>query len=588
MSHSSSLGRPIRVEPLHFPSDAVLRVPGSKSEANRLLVAAALSGKTVTITGASASDDVCHLVNGLATLGYAARFADSSNGTVVVGPRQDASQAAAGGTLFCGNAGTALRFLISVAAITPGEWVITGDEHMQRRPIQPLVDAWRALGLDIEATNGCPPVRLRGAAGTPQTLADHVQLDASVSSQFLSSLMLVAARMPAGLRIDFDGPLASRGYAALTLRMLARFGVTGELGANFARVAPGYGDAPPRAVVGGDWSGMGAWTCLNHSTKSKVTAPNLATASGQSDEQLATALRAFDSLERTIDVEPIPDQFLNLAAFAATVPGTTRLVGAANVRVKECDRVAVMARELRKCGIVLQEHDDGLTVHGSAAIRTATIDPEADHRVAMAFALLGLLRGHITVHQPECVAKSYPAFWQDVQAVRRQHRAVTLVGMRAAGKTTLADALAARTGSAWVDTDAQFVAMHGPIAEFVQKHGWPAFRTHEEQLVAAALQPGTIVATGGGAIESAATRKLLHETSHCVFLHAPLDILQQRLAADASAHRPSLTGRSALEELPDVWRRRLPLYQDTAHRTVLLDAATSTADAVDALLHRTP
>ena len=130
-----------QVPPLAFPSDVELTVPGSKSEANRLLVAAALSGVTTEVTGASPSDDVRHLIAGLTKLGYEAEYIDESQGLVRVGPRRDDPPTS--GELFCGNAGTATRFLTSVAAITPGEWTITGDARMQSRPMRPLLDAWR-------------------------------------------------------------------------------------------------------------------------------------------------------------------------------------------------------------------------------------------------------------------------------------------------------------------------------------------------------------------------------------------------------------------------------------------------------------
>lgn len=565
---------PQSVPRIVLPSAATLTLPGSKSEANRLLVIAALSGQPVTVTGASPSDDVRHLVRGLATLGFAAEFVDEPAGVVRVGPRR--ADAAGTGELFCGNAGTALRFLISVAAITPGDWIVTGDEHMQRRPIQPLVDAWRSLGVEIEASGGCPPVRVRGG----HVDGGHVSVDPSISSQYLSSLMLVGARLREGLAITFAGPLASRGYAELTESLLRRAGVRVTLHGDHARIDAGYGDVPETLAVGGDWSGMGAWTCLDELTGSQIRADNLVRGSGQSDEQLHAALVGLrGDGERTVDVEPIPDQFLNLAVFAALRRGTTHFVGAANVRRKECDRVAVMARELRRCGVDLDEHEDGLTVRGGGPTRRATIDPEADHRVAMALALLGMVRGGVTIDDPGCVAKSYPSFWRDLERVRREHRPVAVVGMRAAGKSTFGRALAKRLDSTFADTDELFVAAHGPIAPFVEQHGWPRFREVEQRLVEDALSPGRVVATGGGAIEAEATRRLLHQRALVVHVDAPLELLRARLQG---SHRPSLTGAAITDELDEVLRRRQPLYAAAANVTI--DATWPTARQVDALL----
>lgn len=558
------MSQPHPITPLSFASHATLSLPGSKSEANRLLIAAALSGQNVTVRGASPSDDVRHLVAGLASLGFAAEFINEAQGIVTVGPRR--ADAPTSAELFCGNAGTALRFLVSVAAIIPGDWVITGDEHMQKRPIQPLVDAWRELGVVIESTNGCPPVRLRG--GTSR--GGRVTIDPTVSSQFVSSLLLVGASMPDGLEIDFRGPLASRGYGELTCLTLGRLGILATLDDARASVASAKAAPPNELSVGGDWSGMGVWTCLNHLTGSRIVADNLLADSGQSDEQLADRMQVLaEDGEQSINVEAIPDQFLNLAVVAAFRNGTTHLTGAANVRVKECDRIAVMVRELRKLGADLDEHQDGLTIRGGKPMHGAIIDPERDHRVAMAFALAGLLVPDIAIENAVCVAKSYPTFWGDIERVRAQHRPLALVGMRASGKTTLGMALAEMSGNTFVDTDQRFVARHGEIAAYVAKHGWPAFRSEEERIVAGALQPGNIIATGGGAIESEATRATLATDAEVIWIRADVAFLKSRLSR--SKHRPSLTGASVTDEVEVVLAKRDPWYRSIADRIVSAD-----------------
>ena len=562
-----------RITPLPWPCDVELTLPGSKSEANRCLVAAALSGHRTTVTGATPCDDVRHLTDGLEALGFEVLFTDAASGEVLVGPR--AANAKTTAELFCGNAGTALRFLVSVAAITPGQWTITGDARMQRRPIGPLVEAWRRLGTDIVDTHGCPPVRVRGGVGA----GGRVQLDPTISSQFLSSLLLVGAQHEAGLDIEFTGEIASPEYAQLTCDVLARFGVHATLRSDGASVRRGSDARPNVVAVGGDWSAMGIWTCLEHLTGSRVRATNLRSGSGQPDEQLASALCALDgSGERTLDVTSFPDQFLNLAIVAVRRDGTTRLVGAANLRKKESDRIAVMARELARVGVTVHELPDGLVIQGARALRAATIDPEADHRVAMAFALLGLLSPGITVADSGCVTKSYPGFWRDLEVVGNSLRCIAVVGMRGAGKSTFAHALAQRTGCAWFDTDRLFEQRSGPIAAFVASHGWPAFRDEEARLVAASLAPGRIVSTGGGAIEHPATRALLRARTHTIWLDGAADLLRSRIQADATS-RPSVTGVDAAVEVDELLARRLPLYAEVAG--VRIDANLSTTDQVE-------
>lgn len=545
------------VAPLAFPSDVELVLPGSKSEANRLLVLAALSGRKVRLVGVTPSDDVRHLVSGLATLGFYAALDDESE-TAQVGPRRPDPPRS--GALSCGNAGTATRFLMSVAAITPGVWDIQADERMRSRPMRPLAEAWRALGVDVEPTEK----GWRVSGGRPSGGA--VTVDGRVSSQFLSSLLLVGAALPRGLEIEVTGPLASRSYAALTARAMQTFGVRVELGDLRAKVTHGYGDTPSEVTVGGDWSAMGAWSCINQLTSSRIQGGNLRRESGQADEALQAVLDAsFDEADRTIDVAPMPDQFLNLACYAALRAGTTRLVGAENVRAKECDRVAVIARELRRCGADLDVHDGGVTIRGGAALRGAVIDPEGDHRVAMALAVVGAVVPGITVLDAGCVAKSYPSFWDDLDRVRLSRRPIALVGMRGAGKSTLGRALADHLDARFVDADEVFEQQHGSIASFVDRHSWATFRELELDVLDASLEAGAVIATGGGVVETAAARRLLRARAHVVYVEAPTSLLVERIA---ESDRPSLTGRPITDEVEDVLGQRAPYYREIAHRTV--------------------
>jgi 3-phosphoshikimate 1-carboxyvinyltransferase len=563
---------------LWWPSDAVLLMPGSKSDANRLLVAAAARGLPCPVRGVTASDDVRRMLAGLRTLGFAVTH-EEPTATVVLGARD--ARAPTRGELHCGNAGTALRFLVSLAAITPGEWVLTGEPAMLRRPIGALTAAWRSLGIDCTDTNGCPPVHVRG--GTPRD--GRVELDPSASSQFVSSLLLVGAALPAGIDVTFRGDLASAGYARWTVATLARLGVRAQVRDDGARVDPGFGaaaDLPVELRASGDWSSMGVWTCLGHLTGSRVRAANLTAEGVQPDEELASLLAAMPATgEHRIDCTTMPDQFCNLAIVAAHRRGTTRVIGGANLRHKECDRIAVMARELGKLGAGVQELPDGLLVRSGRSLRGGTVDPANDHRVAMAFALLGLSVPGIAIAEPDCVTKSYPHFWADLATVARERRCIAVVGMRGAGKSTFARAFAAATGARAIDTDADFVAAHGPIAAFVARHGWPAFRAHEHRLSTDALLPGTVVALGGGALEHGGTREQLRRAATVVWLDGDAALLRARLAADPGA-RPSLTGASITGEVDDVLARRRPLYADVA--TVRLDAGTPTTEQVAATL----
>ena len=204
------------VSPLAFPSDAELVMPGSKSEANRLLAAAALSPFAHELTGLPDALDVHYMVAGLCAMGYGVR-ALGSDGVVVAAERDEAHTSA---EIFCGNAGTAARFLCAIAAVTPGDWTLTGDDYLARRPFRPLLDALGALGLHVDSADGATPLRVRGGRPT----VDRVAVDASVSSQFATALMLIAPALERGLDVTFAGDVASRRYLDLTCTALRRAG----------------------------------------------------------------------------------------------------------------------------------------------------------------------------------------------------------------------------------------------------------------------------------------------------------------------------------------------------------------------------
>lgn len=553
-SHSS---QPRAIEPLAWPADATLTMPGSKSEANRMLVLAALAGKPVTLRAVAPGDDVQRMLQGLKVLGYGVEVLPTNPASIIISPRS--ANPPTTGIVDCGNAGTALRFLTSLAAITPGEWTLTGDPRMQQRPIAPLVAAWRALGIEIHDHNGCPPVHLHG--GSAQ--GGEVLLDASVSSQFASSLMLVGHALPCGLRLRWQGSLASEGYARWTVALLQRHGIRATLDASGATIDPGSLELPPEVTISGDWSSMGIWTCLSFLTGSRIRAANLPDDGHQADAKLDVLLAQLRGNQPVhLDSRGVPDQFLNLAAVAAVRPAHTILQGDANLRTKECDRISAMAKELRKLGVTVSETVDSLHIDGGTITHGACIDPANDHRMAMAFSLLGLLNPEISIENSDCVTKSYAHFFDDLEQVRRQRYCLAVIGMRAAGKSTFAAALAAATGSTWLDTDAEFVRRHGEIGPFVATHGWERFRDLEASILAGSLAPGHIVSTGGGTIERPTSQQLLRERSLPLWLDTPLQLLLQRLGTGPG--RPSLTGAPPSQELSEVLSRRLPAYRDLA------------------------
>lgn len=560
----------MQILPLLAPAEARFELPASKSAANRLLIAAALSGARVEFEPAGLNADIEAVQRGLAAFGFRV---EGGTGGIRVGPGPRA--ATAGARIDCGEAGTALRFLAALAALLPGEWELHGSARLLQRPFEPLADALRALGAEVRVVPGegsAPSDRISSLwvrGRSPQAPAPRrVALEAQLSSQFLSALLLIGAELgPAGLEIELRGPLASGDYARLTARILERFGVEARAEGPLWSVRRRFRPAPEpmRIALPPDWGAFGVWACLQHASGSRIEAPGLDPQDGQPDAALLGLLARLESpgsLE--LDLAPCPDQFMNLAVLAAQRGAPTRLGGAANLRHKESDRLERMRAALSALGVEVEARGDGLWIAGRPPRwRSAELDCAQDHRLAMAFALHGLLAGGVRLAGSECVAKSYPLFFAHLEALRRSTRPVALIGQRGAGKSTLGRALAQATGARFADTDALFAAAHGPIHGFVDAHGWEPFRDAEQRLLAEALAPGRVLALGGGALEREANRRRLAESAQVVWIDTPRELLLARLSLPGE-RRPAVLGGSLEQELDALEARRRPLFAAAA------------------------
>ncbi|MEE9393476.1 MAG: 3-phosphoshikimate 1-carboxyvinyltransferase [Planctomycetota bacterium] len=552
------------ISPLRLPFDAELRLPGSKSEANRAIVVAALCKGITRISNATPCDDVRYLVDGLKTLGFDLEWLDQSAGELEVrgGLPKAAHAARTSGEIYCGNAGTAMRFLTSVAILVPGEWLLNGDRRMSTRPIQDLVDAWASLGVEIEARAGCPPIRVKGGL----TRGGEVRLDASKSSQFLSSMLLVGWQLKGGLAVQITKGLASASYLELTTEVLKHFGIGTAMTEEHAAVCHTEGQSLGRDPfeIEGDWSAAGTFFALAHLSNSRFLGSNLRPDSTQSDRAVLHHLQALSGRgDLEIDVSNTPDQLMNLALVAARRSGRTRFVGAANLRLKECDRLAVTAREFTRMGIEIAVEPDGISIQGSSRVQAVAFDPEGDHRLAMVGALFGCLAPGMQVSNADCVAKSYPRFFDDLTSICNQTRPLAIVGMRATGKSTLARLIAEILNLEFVDSDSVFEFRAGEIRRHVEKEGWPSFRRAEEAIIAEELRPGVILATGGGAVESESTRAILKKKAAVIWITEELATIGGRLRADSQG-RPALSDTGLLPELESALDRRAPFYEDVA------------------------
>lgn len=404
------------------PLSGTLAAPSSKSVTNRALVLAALAEGTSTVRSPLESDDTKWMRATVSGLG-----ASVEDGSSLLRVRGTGGRPAARtDSLYVGQSGTTMRFATALAAVASGEVEIRGSDDLNRRPIEPLTTALRGLGAHVSDTGGRPPVRVRGR----RLAGGCVEVDARSSSQFVSAVLMVAPYAASDVTVEVIGGHAS-GYVALTRKMMTAFQV--RLTASGERIhlpAPQCYQASDLSVPP-DASAACHLFALAMATGGRITVSGLLPhCSQQPDIGLLAVLEAMGGrlssdggavtvegpahLQATeVDLGAMPDQLPTVAVLAALARGTSRLRNAAVARLHECDRIAAVARELRKLAVAVEEHPDGLSITGRGATESASIDPHGDHRMAMAFAALGAHAGGIRLRTPDCVQKTYPDFWRD-------------------------------------------------------------------------------------------------------------------------------------------------------------------------------
>lgn len=408
------------------PPTARVRVPGSKSLTNRALIVAALADGRSVLTGALDSDDTRVMVDSLRKLGIAVEHDLEARTLTVPGcgnkiPNKNAE-------LFVGNSGTSLRFLTAMVATGQGTYRLDGTPRMRQRPVSDLLMALNGLGADAQSDlgTGCPPVtvRARGLDG------GNAFVRGDVSSQFLSGLLMALPYSRETTTVEVDGPLVSLPYVTMTIEVMESFGV--RIGNRKNRrfdIRPARYTGRPYAIEP-DASAASYFFALAAVTGGSITLEGLGSGSIQGDlafvdilehmgckvsrESGATtvtggALRGVD-----VDMNAISDTVMTLAVVALFAQGITRIRNVAHIRHKETDRLSALATELRKLGARVDEHPDGLVIDPPAKLAPARIATYDDHRMAMSFAIAGLKAEGVTILDPDCVAKTYPGFWEDL------------------------------------------------------------------------------------------------------------------------------------------------------------------------------
>jgi 3-phosphoshikimate 1-carboxyvinyltransferase len=451
-----------------------VRLPGSKSISNRILLLAALAEGQTRIHHLLASDDVERMLEALVALGV--KIARIKQDVVAVdgcGGKFEVKKA----DLFLGNAGTALRPLTATLAMCGGHYKLSGVPRMHERPIGDLVEALRHLGADIRylGNEGFPPLEIRPAS----LRADpKVQVRGDVSSQFLTALLMALPLAGSRITIEVTGELISQPYVDITLNLLARFGVAVQREGWSSFTIPERSKlvSPGDVFVEGDASGASYFLAAGAIGAGPLRVEGVGRASIQGDVGFANALgkmgaritmgenwiessapasgrlRAFD-----LDLNAIPDAAMTLAVTALFADGSSRLRNIGSWRVKETDRIAAMAIELRKLGAQVEEGADFLKVtppEGSHLAAGAAIDTYDDHRIAMCFSLAALGGVKVRINEPQCVAKTFPEYFDRFSEVtwNTASPVIAIDGPSASGKGAVAQRVSELLGYHYLDS----------------------------------------------------------------------------------------------------------------------------------------
>jgi len=425
----------LEIQPVQFPLNASVRVPGSKSLTNRALLIAALADGTTRLENALFSDDSRYFAEALRTLGFEVRTNPDRSEITVKGlggeiPSKNAE-------LFIGNAGTAARFLTAFLTLGNGEYVLDGEQRMRERPIGDLVDALMQLGAKVEAISDqqpmvCPPLKIT-ASSLP---GGKTKIAGNISSQFLSALLMVAPYAQTPVDIEVITELNSTPYVKMTQSIMEDFGITLEreshrvfhispdrystrspYGIESDASAATYFFAAP-AICGGT---VRVEKISRQSVQGDIAFLDVLEKMGCSVEETGDSIQVSNSTKLSgvdVDMRDIPDTAQTLAAIAPFASSPSRIRGIASARFKETDRIHATCTELARLGVDVEEHEDGMTIYPCENIGPGMVKTYNDHRMAMAFSLIGLRSRGVVIDDPGCVSKTFPKFFEVLDTLR--------------------------------------------------------------------------------------------------------------------------------------------------------------------------
>ena len=399
-----------------------ISAPSSKSYTIRGLMCAALADGESNLVNPLCSDDTEAAIEVLSKLGI--RVYQTDNIWRVIGGRLHAPDT----DLYCRDSAATLRFMTAICSLLPGTCRLTAGPSLSRRPVKTLIEALRQLGVNCSSQGELPPVTVEG--GTLK--GGLTELPGDISSQFVSALLFVSPLAISGVTVRLSSPLESKPYVAMTLDSMAKFGIKVEHSEVFDTFTiPKQAYKTARYTIEGDWSSASYFLALG-AVNGDVTVANLNPDSLQGDKKMVNFLKEMGASvvisENSIavtksrlnalcaDLSDCIDLLPTMAALVSMAEGVSVLTGIERARLKESNRVAAVKEGLERMGIKVVEAKNSLTITGSRP-RGAVIDSKGDHRIAMAFSILGSLAGGTVIEGAECVSKTYPGFWNDLKSI---------------------------------------------------------------------------------------------------------------------------------------------------------------------------
>ena len=420
----------LKLDPISQVNGTVV-LPGSKSLSNRILLLAALSKGTTQVENLLDSDDIRYMLGALNELGVEVELSDDKTTAIVHGVNGQFAQPTK--SLFLGNAGTAFRPLTAALAAIEGNFELTGEPRMEERPIGHLVDALSDLNADVTCLKnaGYPPLNISGK----KLDGGEVSIDGSISSQFLTALLMSAPLFKNDTTITIIGELVSKPYIDITLDVMARFGIS-VVNNNYESFVIKAGQqytSPGRIMVEGDASSASYFMAAAAINGGTIEIKGVGSKSVQGDigfanvmEQVGANVQWFDEkivvskgeiIGVDIDANEIPDAAMTLATVALFAKGKTAIRNIYNWRVKETDRLYAMATELRKVGAEVVEGEDFIEITPPVTINLTDIDTYNDHRIAMCFSMVAVGGHPIIINDPKCVDKTFPSYFQTLSSI---------------------------------------------------------------------------------------------------------------------------------------------------------------------------